>query len=118
MSFEQKRESALRLAAATGIWHSHYAPPLYRALWKAGVPLPPPHFAGFWLNVALLGGMYGSLMCLFTASVAWFSGRSELLPRLLVAPVIAGVVFGLLMAGFFYVRARTYNLPPWHEVSG
>ena len=116
MSFEQRREAALKLAAATGIWRSHYAPPLYRALWMAGVPLRPPHFASFWFNVAVLGGFFGSFMCLFTAAVVWFSGRSELLPSLLIAPIIGGVVFGLLMAGFFYVRARTYNLPPWSEI--
>jgi Family of unknown function (DUF6404) len=118
MTFEEKRDAALALVASTGMWRSHYAPPLYRVLWRMGIHVQPPHFAGFWFNVSVLGGFFGAFMCLFTTAAAWFSGRPWPLPGFLVAPVVAGLVFGLLLAGFVHVRARTYSLPPWSEVGG
>lgn len=47
MSFGHRKTRALELLSNTGMARSHYAPPLIRLLWKAGVPVPPPHFQSF-----------------------------------------------------------------------
>ena len=57
MSFEHRKTRALELLSNTGMARSHYAPPLIRLLWKAGVQVPPPHFQSF-LRTALGMGLW------------------------------------------------------------
>ena len=48
MTFAERRDHALTLMAHTDVAPSRYAPPFYRWLWRLGVQIPPPHFAGAW----------------------------------------------------------------------
>ncbi len=76
---------------------SHYAPPLIRLLWKAGVQVPPPHFQSF-LRAALGMGLWFGM---FWGVVMWifFWSRSDAATPLsplaaLVAACAAGRLFG------------------------
>ena len=69
MSFEHRKTRALEVLSKTGMTRSHYAPPLIRLLWKAGVQVPPPHFLPF-LRTALgtglwFGMFWGLIMWIF-----------------------------------------------------
>jgi Family of unknown function (DUF6404) len=112
MPYPQAVNEALEKLATTGIWRSNYAPPVYRLLWRAGVKVPPPHFAGFARNF-LLNGVW---FCVAWGLIMWFStwsrsGVSGL--HALVSSVIAGAVFGLAMAFYYRHGARKYQLLQW-----
>ncbi|MGK5035293.1 DUF6404 family protein [Janthinobacterium sp. LB3P118] len=116
MSFEHRKARALELLSSTGMASSHYAPPLIRLLWKAGVQVPPPHFQSF-LRAALgmglwFGTCWGVVMWIF------FWSRSDPATPLsplaaLVAACAAGSLFGLAMASFYARDRRKHQLPAW-----
>jgi len=116
MSFEEKREAALARLAATGMWRSNYAPPLYRLLWRLGIKVPPPHFASFSWNFAFsgigVGLVWGLLMWLMT-----WSHQGMSIQKAIILSAIAGLFFGLAMAAFYRHGARKHALPKWHDIS-
>ena len=112
--YDQLNE-ALQLLAETGMMKSSYAPPFHRLLWRRGVPVRPPHFAGFWLNTLNTGLWFGPLWGLVMWLLLW-SGQDHP-PWLLVgASALAGLLFGLLMALFYQESARRNRLPRWDEI--
>jgi hypothetical protein len=117
METNQQREAALKLLASTGILRSNYEPPLLRLLWRLGLNVPPPHFASFWGNAVVSGVFFavgwGSLM--------WFllwSRQGMSLAVFLVAAIVAGVLFGATMAGYYSYGKRKHALPSWRELPG
>jgi len=115
MNFEQRKTRAMELLQATGMMRSHYAPPLIRLLWKAGVQIAPPHFQSFMHTTLVAGGWFavcwGMIMWLF----GWFQGAA-MLPSALVtvmAACVAGLLFGLAMASFYAHDRRKHQLPDW-----
>lgn len=115
MSFEQCKTRALDLLQATGMMHSHYAPPLTRLLWKAGVKIAPPHFQSFQSIVLLAGGWFGFFMGVFTSLFGWFQGAAPLHAALIAVATacVAGPLFGLTMASFYASDRRKHQLPAW-----
>jgi hypothetical protein len=109
MDVNLKRSAALELLAETGMWPISYAPPLFRLLWRLGIDVPPPHFAGFWANFVLSGSLFGVAMGLYQ----WFFNTPRSLTLALVATVFCGVFFGLSMAVRYRNGARKYNIPSW-----
>ena len=110
-----KRETALKLLAATGIWRSNYAPPITRLMWRFGFNVPPPHFARFG-SVALIAGVYfavawGLLMWLVT-----WSQQQQSMYISVVSACAAGLFFGLAMAGYYAYGRRKYKLPSWDSL--
>jgi len=108
-------EEALKLLAETGMTRSSYAPPFHRLMWRRGIPVRPPHFAAFRTNVlntaVWFAPIWGGLM--------WFlvwSGQGLPLWIMLGASVIAGLLFGILMAIFYQQSALKNRLPPWDEI--
>ncbi|WP_316225788.1 DUF6404 family protein [Bradyrhizobium sp. SZCCHNS3052] len=116
MSSPSRLDSALAILAATGMWRSSYEPPLYRLLWRLGLPLPPPHFASFGFNFAFtaawFGTAWGAIMWIFVWSKVSGSGVVAI-----TGAVVAGVLFGLIMAAHYRYGARKYKLPLWSEVN-
>jgi len=116
MNSTAKRDAALKLLEATGIWKSNYAPPGLRLLWRLGFDCPPPHLANF-SSVFLVCSLYfGVSMGLFMAAVSVFSDAYDLA---LVVPgaAVAGLCFGLIMATYYAVGRRKYQLPLWKDLS-
>src|SRR5262249_466487 len=50
-----------------GLHPQHVAPPWYRLLWRFGIEVRPPHFAGFWWVLAVHGG----LCAMVAVGVTW-----------------------------------------------
>ena len=115
MSFELRKTRALDLLQATGMMRSHYAPPLIRLLWKAGVQIAPPHFQSFQSIALLAGGWFGLFMGVFMGLFGWFQGTATLHAALiaLVAACVAGLLFGITMAGVYALDRRKHQLPAW-----
>lgn len=115
MTFQAKLDVALQMLAATGMRRSNYAPPLYRLLWRAGIPIPPPPFAGFGVNLTFFGILFGVLYGTAMWLLVW---RQRGMPAsgALVAANIAGLLFGVIMAGYWVYRARKLKLPRWADL--
>jgi len=115
MKYPSKLDSALAMVAATGIWRSSYAPPLYRLFWRVGLFLPPPHFASFGFNFIFMTAWFGVVW----GAIMWFSVWSQYSGSGVVAAVVAvvaGVLFGLAMAAYYRYGARKYKLPLWSQL--
>jgi asparagine N-glycosylation enzyme membrane subunit Stt3 len=97
--FEPKRERALEILAATGMWRSSYAPPIYRLLWRRGWELRPPHFASVGVNFAFCSGFFALGLTLLKLALPW--GRDMTIGEVF----FAGIAFGCSMA--LYYRHRT-----------
>ena len=112
MTLSPQHAAALRLLEQTGILKSNYAPPLFRLLWRAGVPVPPPHFMSFFAAAASTGLAFGTMFGLFMVSFAAALGEASPL-RQVWACVSAGVMFGIAMASYYAYGRRKYQLPEW-----
>src|SRR2546423_703694 len=114
MRFEQKLAAALALLASTGIWRSNYAPPLVRFLWRLGVRVPPPHFVGFSAHFVFTGSFFGITWGLLMWFALW--SRSGMSPGIAVGmAMLAGLFFGLCMAGYYRHGARKHGIPLWRD---
>ena len=94
------------------------APPFYRLLWRLGFEVTPPHFASFsaiaQLTGAGFGVAWGLFMCLFVWSVAG-SGAILSVFIAIIPAVVAGALFGILMAAYYRWQAKKLALPPWKD---
>jgi hypothetical protein len=112
MTFDEKLEAAKTFLASKGIWRASYAPTMVAFLWRLGVKIPPPHFAGFFgvvlFSGTVFGVAWGSLMWLLRWS------RTGLSPSAAAGfAALAGLVFGLGMATYYRYAARIYAIPSW-----
>lgn len=122
MTFAQRKSAALAALAATAIWESNYAPPIYQLLWALGAKLPPPHFNGFVANMLITGVFFGTIFgAIMTAGAVFLvRGIAPTWPALAVwfAAIAssAGFLFGLAMAGYYALSARAHRLPRWRAL--
>lgn len=116
MSFSEKCSAALRFLESKGISSTHYAPAAYRWLWRLGVPLPPPHFAGFFFNWFVLGSLF-FLACYAASFIMWLTGVAGESSAFASLPYLVGygLLFGLAMSAVYYLGARKHAIPGWSE---
>jgi hypothetical protein len=115
LSYPLEVNAALGILKTTGIWRSNYAPFLHRMFWRAGVSIPPPHFASFGFNVVFMGAWFGAVWGLWMWLFVW-SQRGMSGVEAVFASILSGVFFGLIVALYYRIRARTYNLPLWSQI--
>jgi hypothetical protein len=112
LDIRQKRQEALQLLAATGMWRSNYQPPMLRLLWALGIDIPPPHFARFLPNVISSGIFFGATWAILLYLLhGWPEGTSWLIA--LKKAGISGALFGIAMASYYAHGKRKYHLPDW-----
>mgnify|MGYP000013945724 CR=1 FL=1 len=116
MNSTAKREVALKLLEATGIWKSSYAPPGVRLLWRLGFDCPPPHLARFWSVFLVCALYFGIFMGLFMVAMSTFSGTNVPSSSTLLGASLAGICFGLFMATYYAMGRRKYRLPLWKDL--
>lgn len=112
----QQRAAALGALAQTGILRSNYLPLLTRLLWRLGFDVPPPHFESFWRNILILGSYFTVLASLLMWLLVW-SHDSDTLWAAIAASAISGMLFGVVMAGYYAYGKRKYKLPDWRSLS-
>jgi uncharacterized protein DUF6404 len=112
MTHDEKIEYLLKDLGERGISKYTVAPPLYRLLWGLGIEVTPPHFAGFWSLAPFMGAFFAIAWGLFMWVAAW---RDLPFAVTLVASLIAGFLFGTIMAGYYRWRARALALPSWQD---
>jgi hypothetical protein len=113
-AFDARLQQALMFIESKGVRRSTAAPPLYRLFWRMGLKVPPPLMAGFWAIALLMGGFFG----LFWGVVMWLLmwGRNGMpLAFAALLALVAGVLFGLLMAAVLRSQARNKQIPAWKD---
>jgi hypothetical protein len=107
MTFEDRRRRALAMLEEKGIAGWVAAPSPYRLLWRLGVRVPPPHFAGLAANAAVLTVMVLpiSLAALSIDSSSWGWARWET-----AFGAMCGGVGGALA---YRQEADKHGLPSW-----
>ena len=123
MTFEEHRRRALSCLAATRIWRSNYAPPIYRIMVWMGLKVRPPHFNPFMINLALNGVYFGIVFGAVMTVVGIFL-EHEILPTFAAAALFfmssglaAGLPFGLLMASYYRLGSLKSKLPTWDALA-
>lgn len=115
MIFEEKLELAREELENTGIWKSNYNTPLLRLSHKLGLKLKPPHYANFISNLLILGLyfaiIWGILMWLFF----WRNANMTLIAAI-IASVVAGSLFGLIMAFYYRYGVKKHKLSKWDDL--
>ncbi|WP_303638378.1 MULTISPECIES: DUF6404 family protein [Stenotrophomonas] len=105
---------ALRFLDRSGVPRREAAPLLHRLLWRAGIVLPPPILAGFVTNALLQGILFAGFWTLLMWLLLW-QGRITSLDLLLVAGLLAGALFGVVMATLMWVLRGSRKLPSWRQ---
>ena len=115
MTFEQRRDAALRLMdeAGVGPWTSR--PRLWRLLWRLGVEIPPPLFMSAW-GGALFSGLsfavfWGAAMWLLIWRAQGFSPMAAI-----GSALFAGLLFGAMNSVLSLRKRRKLGLPPWGQL--
>lgn len=114
--FDTRKARALELLRGTGMRESNYLPPALKLLWRLGVPVPPPHFAGFGA-VTLASGLFFGLG--WGAVMWWWQWERQgmSLTAAALTALGAGVCFGLCMAAYYAFGRRKHGLPTWKELA-
>jgi hypothetical protein len=117
MTHDEKIEYLLNDLGQRGIGKYTVAPPLYRLLWRLGVKVAPPHFAGFWPLTAFMGTFFGLAWGAFMWLLLW---RAQEMPVTIAigTAAVAGLCFGLAMACYYRWRWRKLALPRWQDYPG
>ena len=115
MTYEEKYQAALAELAAAGFRPKQTHPPLLRLLHRLGMKTRPPLYNSFWQNTVLLGGYFGLLWGILMYALIWRSNGVGLLGAI-IASLLAGLLFGMAMAGFYRYSAKKRGLTPWQDL--
>jgi hypothetical protein len=84
-------------------------------MWRLGLDLTPPPFAGFATNALVMGTGFGIIWGLLMWPLASWTAP----PWFAVAvTVIAGAAFGIAMATYYRWRMKPLGLPRWEDYPG
>lgn len=118
MTHERKLQKMYAHLPALGISPYTAAPPIYRMLWHVGIEIPPPIFGSFVPTAVFTGALFA----IGWAAAMWLlPGAQEPETTLASAATtagVAGVMFGLIMAGYYSWKSKQLKLPPWSEYTG
>lgn len=121
MQYSEQYRRAVAILAEKGLLRHPDGAPLWRLLWRLGIPVRPPYFNGFRTNFRLAGVYFGAVFGL--VMFVWAYCRipeATLLKLAVVVPIVAilsGLTFGLLMAWHFGRERSRHGLPDWDELA-
>lgn len=100
---------------ASSISRLNYAPPLFRVARKLGLNPRPPHYISFMRSVLILGPAFGAVWGAFMYVIQW---RAAELPIavIVMSCLLAGAMFGLLMAGYYRWAGSQAGLTKWEDL--
>ncbi|MFI5401544.1 MAG: DUF6404 family protein [Planctomycetota bacterium] len=105
----EKVRSAVAELESRGLKSWRAAPPIFRACWWLGLPIPPPHFLAprqaAWFNGVVFGVLLGAAMLVLR-------GWSWTWPLL---TLMSGVMFGWLTASSRTSESHRLRLPAWRD---
>jgi hypothetical protein len=114
MTHKDKVERAIRELKAKGISPRGIAPPLVRALWAAGVEIPPLFFMSFPQLFFFAAVSFAALVGLFAWVAEWL-GWLHFKPSAWIGFSFGGLLYGLAVAAHCRWKARRLGLHSWRE---
>jgi hypothetical protein len=113
--YEQRLARAVTELEASGIGRLNYAPPLFRLARAIGLRTRPPHYMSFTRAMLMLGPTFGLVWGAFMWLIQW---RSAGMPwqGVALASLLAGVLFGLMMAGYYRWAGGRAGLSKWEDL--
>jgi hypothetical protein len=119
MTHEEKLRRMGQHLPKLGIAEAMFAPPAYKLLWKLGLKVAPPVFAGP-LHCFLMGFIAITLMM---ALLGWlvplpFEARMQREFGFWAVPLAMGVLGGLMSMVWLPYQFKRYRLPSWDEYRG
>jgi hypothetical protein len=124
MAHRQKVERLIEELSQQGRGYYTVASPLFWLLWALGLEVPPPLFLGFRKLTLLMGTFFGVLWGALWGVGMWlWAWQGEIPAGIAVtvtdfAAVLAGLVFGLVMAWYTRGKAARLGIPSsWEEYS-
>ncbi|WP_376692948.1 DUF6404 family protein [Wenzhouxiangella sp. EGI_FJ10409] len=115
MSFEKRKEAAMKELKEPGIWKSNSMPPALIILWKLGVKAKPPHYNCFLRNALSTGLWFAAAWGVLMWLVQWRSMGLSVFGAT-VSALAAGVFFGVAMAAYYKSSARKHQLSNWVDL--
>ncbi|HGF5285426.1 TPA: DUF6404 family protein, partial [Vibrio parahaemolyticus] len=79
---------------------------------KLGMFVPPPYYQSFFANVMLCVVSFAPVWGVFQWFLVWNELGKPVLEAVLFS-LLAGALFGLAMATFYYIRRKQLNLTDW-----
>src|SRR5262249_41677431 len=101
-----------------GLQPQHVAPPWYRLLWRFGIEVRPPHFAGFWWVLAVHGGLCAMVAVGVTWTIHRWTGVYQHWSNVIIdlaGIALLGVILGVSFAISYRRQARGLALPRWED---
>ncbi|ABD56790.1 DUF6404 family protein [Jannaschia sp. CCS1] len=113
--YQTRIARAMAELEASSINSLNYAPPLFRVARRLGLKPRPPHYMSFGRAVLILGPIFGIFWGALMYVVQWRA--ADLALGLVVsASLMAGALFGLLMAGYYRWAGSQAGLTKWEEL--
>lgn len=109
----QKIQKVKQELARRDICLTSVVPPLWRLLWRCGLPVAPPLFAGFTTNFVTTSAFVTAL-CLSAAYISPWGSPASLLSGLLQWGS-AAAIFGFLDSIRTRRRADKLGVPRWSD---
>ena len=118
MTHNEKLKKMYEHLPALGISPYTAAPPLYRLLWLLGIEVAPPIFGSFWPIALFMGAFFACGWGFFMWFFQWSKDKDLSVIAAILVALLAGTMFGLIMAAYSRYTAKKHNLPPWSHYTG
>jgi hypothetical protein len=108
------RQQMMRIADdlhGQGVGRYTSAPPFYRAAWRLGFRIRPPLYQTFAELAIGMGTGFGLGWGLLAWILVW-GPEGRPVTDVIVATLVGGVSFGLIMAAYYRWKAHRLRLPP------
>ena len=113
--YDRRLARAMEELEASAISRGNFAPPLFRLARALGLKPRPPHYISFARAALLTGPAFGLLWG--AAMWALFWARSGMpMAIALLSSALAGVLFGLAMAGYYRWAGQEAGLSRWDDL--
>lgn len=115
MDYQTKLQFAHKELNGKGVWKSNYNPPISKLLCKIGLNIPPPYYQTFMSNWIVSAAMFAPVWGILNWLMLWSKSDKPVLEAIYMS-LIGGVLFGLIMATFYFVRRKQLNLSEWRSL--
>jgi hypothetical protein len=118
MTHNEKLKRMYEHLPALGISPYTAAPPLYRFLWLLGIEVAPPIFGAFLPIALFMGTFFACGWGFFMWFFLWSKDANPSTTAAILVSLLAGALFGLIMAAYLRYKTKKYGLPPWSQYTG
>lgn len=115
MSYQSKLEKAQAELAKTGMRESNYNPPLFMLLIKLGLKIKPVHYNSFIKNFTFSAIYFGLIWGFLMWFTTWSTNRLPIV-NAVATSIVAGILFGLIMALYYKRSAAKHKLSKWDDL--